>query len=340
MAQNIQENSPSAAQTGASIFAGGEHTAVATTGEYAVRFAVATSSTQVRVGFEAVGASGNWIAVDNFRLTQEAAGVDAAKGELLTTLAALIADANAQLAAATNGRGAYAQAIADAQAVADNGSASPSQLASATESLRSAPRVATDARWTAGSDVAYGRLTVSGVASSQLLEQGFCWSATNTEPTVLDERSALSLDYNGTVSIMPELTPSTAYYVRAYAMTKGHAVGYGDIVKVVTIPRGTVTWWYNNGADADANARINAALEGAVGYWNRLTSITGFGVSCSYGSGTPTADCSYGGSMRIGPSASYQRIGTVMHEMLHGIGVGTHSMWWNGEMRSNGDRGD
>jgi len=44
--------------------------------------------------------------------------------------------------------------------------------------------------------------------------------------------------------------------------------------------------------------------------------------------------------MRVGANASYQQPGTIMHEALHGIGVGTHGIWWNGEMRSGGDRGD
>ena len=29
-----------------------------------------------------------------------------------------------------------------------------------------------------------------------------------------------------------------------------------------------------------------------------------------------------------------------MHEMGHAIGVGQHEIWWNGNLRANGDRGD
>ena len=44
--------------------------------------------------------------------------------------------------------------------------------------------------------------------------------------------------------------------------------------------------------------------------------------------------------MRIGPNASYQAIGTVMHEMAHGIGVGTHNNWSNSSIyRENTSRG-
>ena len=123
-------------------------------------------------------------------------------------------------------------------------------------------------------------------------------------------------------------------------MTKGYAVGYGDAVKVITIPKGTITWSYNNGGPADANTRINAAVGSAVDYWNMLTSIKGLNLTVNYGAQTPTADCSYGGWMRVGPNASYQRTGTIMHEMGHAIGVGTHNIWWNAALRANGDRGD
>lgn len=78
-------------------------------------------------------------------------------------------------------------------------------------------------------------------------------------------------------------------------MTKGYAVGYGDVIKVITLPEGKITWSYNNGGPADANARINAAVGSAVDYWNHLTSIQGLHLTVSFGAGTPTADCSYEG---------------------------------------------
>ena len=189
------------------------------------------------------------------------------------------------------------------------------------------PKVVTDTRYARGSSVIFGRSTVSGVTTSQILEQGFCWS-THPEPTVLDNRTTKFLNNNGKIYMMEGLTPSTIYFVRAYAMTKNYAVGYGDVIRVITIPRGSIIWSYDNGADAAANARINAAVASAVEYWNTYTSIKGLHVSVHYGSGTPTADCSYGGWMRVGPNASYQRTGTIMHEMGHAIGVGQHSMWY------------
>lgn len=201
-----------------------------------------------------------------------------------------------------------------------------------------APKVTTHEYIARGSTVMLGRSTVSG---SNIQEQGFCWS-TSPNPTIEDNRSTKYHSHNGRVYVMENLEPSTIYYVRAYAVSKSNAVGYGEVVKVITLPKGNVTWDYDNGADADANARINAAVKDAVGYLNTYTSINGLHASVHYGSGTPTADCSYGGWMRVGPNASYQRTGTILHELGHAIGVGTHSVWYGEDspMRAGNGRGD
>ena len=202
------------------------------------------------------------------------------------------------------------------------------------------PTVVTNPNFARGATMAFGRSTITGVAVSELLEHGFCWS-TNPEPTVQDNCTTQYLSNNGFIYKVEDLKPATVYYMRAYAITQSHAVSYGDVIKVITIPKGTITYTYNNGASADANERISNALESATSYWNNLTSIQGFHVTCNYGSGTPTADCGYGGGMRIGPNAGYQRTGTVMHEMGHGIGVGTHTIWYgpNSPLREKGSKG-
>lgn len=203
------------------------------------------------------------------------------------------------------------------------------------------PTVVTNDYVARGSTVALGRSTISGVSSSDLQEQGFCWSTT-PEPTILDNRSTKSYSQSGRIYAMENLEPSTIYYVRAYALTKTYAVGYGDVKKVITLPKGKVKWTYDYGADAAANERIAAAVEDAVNYLNTYTSISGLTTQVHYGSGTPTADCSYGGWMRVGPNASYQRTGTILHELGHAIGVGTHSIWYDGNspMRAGSGRGD
>ena len=55
-----------------------------------------------------------------------------------------------------------------------------------------------------------------------------------------------------------------------------------------------------------------------MNYWNNLTSIKDVRISAGFVDGVPTADCSYGGWIRVGSNASYQATGTILHEMLHG----------------------
>ena len=188
-----------------------------------------------------------------------------------------------------------------------------------------APTVGTDARVLRGATMAFGRASFGG---NNLMEKGFCW-ATHYNPTVTDQRSTLSYSNNGDIYVIEGLQPSTFYYVRPYAISNNYAVGYGNCVKICTLPMGGITWKYNNGGSDEENDRINAAVADAVDIWNNLTSIKGVQLSVSYGANTPTADCSYGGSMRVGPNSSYQRTGTIQHEMAHAVGVGTTDHWYN-----------
>ena len=191
-----------------------------------------------------------------------------------------------------------------------------------------------------GATSAFGRSTVMGINANNLKERGFCWSSDTAEPTLADAHTTKTLAQGGVLYHIEGLTPATVYYMRAYALMQDSTAYYGNVVKLITLPKGTITWSYNNGGPADANARINAAVKDAVEYLNEFTSITGFHTSVNYGAQTPTADCSYGGWMRVGPNASYQRTGTILHELLHGIGVGTHGVWnSNSPLRAGGSSG-
>ena len=408
-AQNIQEDTPKAAQTGAWLFAGTNTAAVTVRADYTLEFVLV--SDVIEVGFEAKSASGNWLAVDNFRLEYIGdsfedikAELDAiiAKGEALAAqktntaahqaltdaiaaakaayadmsansgfaavattleaaiktatasqevfarLAAAIADANAELNASTaTQKNEFQNAITAAQVVYDTAAsdeaanAAITALAEATFAFRilnggssgAAPMVTTDPRFVRGCTWAFGRSTVSG---ANIIEQGFCWSE-QPDPKVTDSRTTEYINQAGRIYWLRDLKPATVYYARAYAINKDYSVGYGDVIKIVTVPKGTVGHWYNNGGDEATNDRINYAINTAIDYyWNNLTSIHGFGISVTYSPGTPTADCSYGGSMRVGASSSYQQPGTIMHEALHGIGVGTHGVWWDADIH-NGD---
>lgn len=91
-AQNIQEDTPTNAQTGAWIFANSDQTAVDVRKDYTLEFVLV--SDQLTIGFQAKNASGNWIAVDNFRLELLSEDFETVKTgfEALIAKAELVAD--------------------------------------------------------------------------------------------------------------------------------------------------------------------------------------------------------------------------------------------------------
>ena len=194
----------------------------------------------------------------------------------------------------------------------------------ATDGTGAAPKVTTTHKYVAtGATQALVRASFSG---SNIIEKGVCWS-THREPTVLDDRTTKSYTLNGSIFHIEGLKSSTVYYVRAYAINKTYTVAYGEERKIVTHPMGNCTWSWNEGAPTpEANDRCRNAVKETIDYFNEWTGIRGFKLTGNYGSGTPTADCSYGGWMNIGPNASYQAIGTVLHETGHGVGVGTRKI--------------
>lgn len=204
-----------------------------------------------------------------------------------------------------------------------------------------APIVTTKPEFARGSTMIFARSIISGVSASSLLEHGFCWS-THSEPTIHDNRSTKYYSKNGNLYCIDQLEPSTVYYIRAYAITNTYAVGYGEVIKVITIPKGTVSYTLSSNVTGDHRIRIDKAMAAAVDYYNNLTSIKNHWLNVNYGSGTPTAEASYGGYMRFGPNPAYQQIGTALHEMAHTIGVGTHSMWYgpSSPLRETGSRGE
>lgn len=346
-AQNVQQNSANK-QTGAWIVANDSRVEVNAAADYTVEFTVIEK--QATIGFEAVGATGNYLCCDNFRLYLLENDIAVLRTELQNRineaeqLLAQNSDANglSELQTAIDEAKAELSNETDANYPAVAGALKKASLAvRLANASGTVPSVTTHNFVARGATMAFGRNTVSGVTTSNLLEQGFCWS-THPEPTVLDSRSTKYYTQNGRIYAMENLTPSTIYYVRAYAMTKNYAVGYGDVVKVITLPKGNVTWGYDNGADAEANVRINTAVADAAWILNQITSINGLYANVHYGSGTPTADCSYGGWMRVGPNSSYQRTGTILHELGHAIGVGQHDIWYGGNspLRAGSGTGD
>lgn len=331
-AQNQDQNNKTAQKSGAYIYAGTAQTPVYTPDDYSVDFTAVIH--ELEIGFEAKNAKGNWLSVDNFRLLQIGT---VTKDEVAVAVQAKIDEANGVYDSSKPGAEELKAAIDNATAQITNEGVDADglanqipaldkalfayQLANATPGSGNPPKVTkTDHYICTGATEALVRATITG---SNMLERGVCWS-TERNPTVLDERTTEYHTLNGNIYHIRGLQPSTVYYVRPYAMNKTYKVAYGDEVKIVTHPKGTCTGSWNYGApDAEANTRCALAIQQTIDYFNEWTGIMGFHLTGNYGSGTPTADCSYGGWMRIGPNAANQAIGTVLHETGHGVGVGT-----------------
>jgi hypothetical protein len=296
----------------------------------------------VEIGFMAKGAKGNWLAIDNFRLTlveAESSEVIFSKLSESITKAEGLASLNIDDKALTPLLSALqtAKAITSSSASVDmqkalfalNAAISKAEfalnLANATLGDGLEPKVTkTNTYVPTGATEALMRATMTG---TNILERGVCWSKEHN-PTVLDNRTTEYWTLNGNIYHITGLEPATVYYLRPYVMNKTYTVAYGEEVKIVTHPKGNCTGTWDNGAPtAEANDRCRTAINQTIAYFNEWTGIKGFTLSGHYGASTQTADCSYGGWMRIGPNAGNQAIGTVLHETGHGVGVGTSTRY-------------
>lgn len=326
-AMNISQNNENATQVGAWIVANGLRTAVTTRKSYTLDFFVTDGKAEI--GFVADGASGNWVGCDNFQLSyrgNSSTYIQSAGNTVKNYASNLISSYGSDtqysnlvsaLTSAINGGNLTNVANAAKAVVAEE------RAYRLRHPSGSAPTVTTNKRHARGSIWIFGRLSQSG---SNVVEEGFCYS-TNPNPTLENADYTTDwVDSYGKVIWMSDLQPGTMYYVRAYAMTKNYAVGYGDVIKVPTLPQGHINWYVRT--DDDASNVIRTSCERAFDYyWSNLTQLTTFGPNIGHASGVPTAECSYGGWMSVGDSWSYQQPGTLMHEALHGVGVGTHWMW-------------
>lgn len=290
-AQNISQANTAKVCTGAFVYAGAEKVEISESRDYSVVFTVVNGKADIGVKLESC--NGNWVCVDNFRLYYN--------GENADSIAAEQARVDKELAELKE------------------------HLANPTGAM---PKVTTGGFVPTGTTIALGRSTVSGTCK----EKGFCWS-TEHNPTILDEKSTETFDNNGLIYVMRGLKPSTVYYVRAYAMTSGYQVAYGEEVKIVTLRKGVMSYGYDFAGDANQNARINSACAECIWMYNALSYIPGFYLNVHYvygaGAGDGTADCSYGGWMRVSQKEAYQQTGTILHETNHGVGVGTTNEWYN-----------
>ena len=219
-------------------------------------------------------------------------------------------------------------AIASARAMLADETASCADLLTASADLKTAAEcykwvssvsVVTDTRYARGATMAFGRMTTTA-ASTDIKEQGFVIS-TEQNPTVADTKHTTTITNSGTIYCFKNLQPATQYFMRAYVENKKGYVAYGNTIRFYTIPMGTIQPTIRSISDDAIRERITSAVNEAKEVWNNLTEIKDFWPNVGYNSGTPTADCSYGGYTQVGSNTSYQSAGTIMHEWLHGVGV-------------------
>lgn len=82
--------------------------------------------------------------------------------------------------------------------------------------------------------------TISSVggANSSIIESGFCWSTTNSVPTVADSKKQVTASGRAFATTIDGLRGNTTYYVRAYAVNE-QSTGYSDtVIKVITLTSG------------------------------------------------------------------------------------------------------
>ena len=338
--QNIQQSGKIEACTGAILYANDEKVTVTESKDYNVTFTVLQGVT--RIGFKINNTNANWAAIDNVRLTLLDTNMEAEHAELQKLI-----DNAVEVLGEGEGADVLSDAINEAKELIEAGSnekidSLAKALSDATLNYRilnatgTTPKITTNNFVAAGTTILLGRMSLS--SSTGIKEKGFCWS-TSPNPTIFDNRSTRYFSSNGEIYRMERLQPGTMYYVRPYVLTTNYKLAYGDIVKVPTLPKGAVKANYDNNGSTEENYRISSAIEEILWLYNNLSSIKDITLSVRYSAGTPTADCSYGGSMRVGANASYQQTGTVLHETNHGVGVGTSSIWWNDNYRAEGNRG-
>lgn len=89
---------------------------------------------------------------------------------------------------------------------------------------------------------ATGKGKVTNTGGTAIVERGFCWSATNENPTIENSHAVTTSTTTSFYVDMTGLQPGTMYYARAYAKNT-KKVGYGDVIPFTTkaLEKPTVT---------------------------------------------------------------------------------------------------
>ncbi len=301
------------ASTGGYLFAQDQEAPVTgDPGEHRVVFTVGDDG-RATVGIKSQNAACNWMAFDHFRLYYNT-------------------EINTDSLTAR-------QQIVDAERL---------QRQQAEDAQRSTIRVTTYPYVAAGITIALVRASYSTTSGTR--ELGVCWSKESKEPTILDECSTEYFSNKGYLFRLEGLSSATGYWARPYVITNDGKVAYGETVRFFTERKGNTTYTYDYQAQVENpdqiawDYNINSGMAETVWMYNQLSYLSGFALSVHYvrgsGAGGGTADCSYGGWMRVSQTTSYQQTGTMLHETNHGVGVGTTSEWSNNSnLRSNTTNG-
>ena len=301
------------ASTGGYLYAQDQETPISgDPGEHRVVFTVGDDG-RATVGIKSQNAACNWMAFDHFRLYYNTEiNVDS------LTARQQIVDAERQ------------------------------QRQQAQDAERASIQVTTYPYVAAGITIALVRASYSTTAG--IRERGVCWSKETKEPTILDDCSTEYFSNKGYLFRLEGLSSATGYWARPYVITTDGKVAYGEAIRFFTERKSNTTYTYDYQAQHDSQGsifwdyNINSGMAETVWMYNQLAYLSGFGLSVHYvrgaGAGGGTADCSYGGYMRVSQSTAYQQTGTMLHETNHGVGVGTTSEWSNNSnLRENTSSG-
>ena len=300
------------ASTGGYLYAQDQQTPISgNPGEHRVVFTVGDDG-RATIGIKSQNAACNWMAFDYFRLFYNTV----INNDSLTAR----------------------QQIVDAER---------QQRQTAQDAERATNKVTTYPYVAAGITIALVRASFTGTG---IKERGVCWSKETKEPSILDECTTEYFSNSGYLFRLEGLSSATGYWARPYVITTDGKVAYGETVRFFTERKGNTTYTYDYQAQVENpdqiawDYNINSGMAETVWMYNQLSYLSGFALSVHYvrgaGAGGGTADCSYGGWMRVSQTTSYQQTGTMLHETNHGVGVGTTSEWSNNSnLRENTTHG-
>lgn len=185
-------------------------------------------------------------------------------------------------------------------------------------------------------------LEITNNGGCDILDRGLCWSRTNQNPTLNDNKFSSGYSKGKFYASTTGLVLGNSYYVRPY-VTNCMGTSYGEAKKIETL-MGNVTYTLDVSKTQypEYHKLLTTALDSACYYYNRYTEFEA-NIYVYYNAGIPTAQANYHGSIGFGPNTGYMWVGTTMHEMAHFFGSGTTNTWkslmvngiWQGEKGQN-----